>query len=74
MKHRETDDQIAKRKKFAILLHTTRIERGETVTGMAKKLGLNRTTFQAYEDARAAPNLFIGLKMCRILNLDTRQL
>ena len=59
------------RKKIAVAFHTARIKKDLSVTAIAKGLGINRTTYQSYEAARAEPSLSLGLKICRLLDIDT---
>lgn len=58
------------RKAFAIAIHSARIMKEISVTQIAYRVGIRRTTYQHYETAVAEPPFTVGMKICKELGLD----
>jgi len=58
------------RLRLAELIHSARIRKGLTVSEVARRIGVNRTTYQFYESSVTEPPLTVGLELLDLLGID----
>lgn len=62
------------RQAIAVQLITYRKQHELTQKQMAKKLGIKKCTYAAYEEHRAVPSIITALCICEVLSISIYQL